>query len=215
MKVLNLYSGIGGNRKLWTDCQVTAVELNPQIAEIYKGLYPDDEVIIGDAHQYLIDHYTEYDFIWSSPPCPTHSRIQLMSVLSNSVLNRNRRAVYPDMTLYQEIILLKSFALKETRWVVENVIPYYRPLIEGVQLGRHLFWLNFPIRYKKIEDEKEKVMDVTATSNRYGFDLSSFSGIDKRKTLRNCVNPKLALHIYNEAKGIISYEESDLFQNIL
>jgi hypothetical protein len=38
MRILNLYAGIGGNRALW-----------------------------GDEHQYLIDHYKEYDFIWSSP----------------------------------------------------------------------------------------------------------------------------------------------------
>ena len=29
MKVLNLYCGIGGNRKLWEDVEVTAVELDP------------------------------------------------------------------------------------------------------------------------------------------------------------------------------------------
>jgi len=32
MKVLNLYAGIGGNRKLWPDeCEVTAVENNEEI----------------------------------------------------------------------------------------------------------------------------------------------------------------------------------------
>ena len=29
LKVLNLYAGIGGNRKLWTNVDVTAVEYNP------------------------------------------------------------------------------------------------------------------------------------------------------------------------------------------
>lgn len=51
MKILNLYAGIGGNRKLWGDeHEITAVEINPEIAEIYKNLYPQDTVIIGDAH---------------------------------------------------------------------------------------------------------------------------------------------------------------------
>lgn len=72
MKILNLYAGIGGNRKLWEDCEVTAVELDPDIAGVYRKLYPDDTVIVGCAHEYLEKHFREFDFIWSSPPCPSH-----------------------------------------------------------------------------------------------------------------------------------------------
>jgi len=36
LKVLNLYAGIGGNRKLWRDVDVIAVEINPEIAKIYQ-----------------------------------------------------------------------------------------------------------------------------------------------------------------------------------
>jgi hypothetical protein len=36
LKVLNLYCGIGGNRKLWQNVDVTAVEYNEEIASIYK-----------------------------------------------------------------------------------------------------------------------------------------------------------------------------------
>jgi DNA (cytosine-5)-methyltransferase 1 len=36
MRILNLYAGIGGNRKLWTDCEVTAVENVQHIADVYK-----------------------------------------------------------------------------------------------------------------------------------------------------------------------------------
>ena len=32
MKCLNLYCGIGGNRELWTDCEVTSVEYDPCIS---------------------------------------------------------------------------------------------------------------------------------------------------------------------------------------
>jgi DNA (cytosine-5)-methyltransferase 1 len=76
MKVLNLYSGIGGNRKLWQDVEVTAVEHNPDIARIYKDFFPKDTVIVGDAHEWLLKHYSEFDFIWTSPPCPTHSQFR-------------------------------------------------------------------------------------------------------------------------------------------
>ena len=79
MKVLNLYAGIGGNRKLWEDVEVTAVENNAQIAKIYQDFFPDDKMVIADAHQYLLEHYKEFDFIWSSPPCPTHSRFNFLT----------------------------------------------------------------------------------------------------------------------------------------
>ncbi len=114
MKVLNLYAGIGGNRRLWEGVEVTAVELNPEIAKIYQDFFPNDKVVVGDAHQYLLDHYKEYDFIWSSPPCPTHSRI-------NTDGQRDMR--YPDMTLYQQIIALSN-NWYNGYWVVENVIVY-------------------------------------------------------------------------------------------
>ena len=44
MKILNLYAGIGGNRKLWGDeHEVVAVENNEEIAEAYKTFYPKDQ----------------------------------------------------------------------------------------------------------------------------------------------------------------------------
>ena len=46
MKILNLYSGLGGNRKLWSsEHEVTAVEINKDVASAYKFLYPNDNVI--------------------------------------------------------------------------------------------------------------------------------------------------------------------------
>jgi len=103
MKILNAYSGIGGNRKLWGDeHQVTAVEYNEAIAAIYQDLWPEDEVVVADAHEYILKHHHEFDFIWSSPPCPSHSQV-------NSFLYAQGVVRYPDMSLWQEIIFLKSF----------------------------------------------------------------------------------------------------------
>ena len=54
MKILNLYAGIGGNRKLWGDeHDITAVEINPKIAECYKSFFPQDDVVVADAHEFL------------------------------------------------------------------------------------------------------------------------------------------------------------------
>lgn len=81
MKILNLYAGIGGNRKLWGDeHEIIAVEYDPKIAAIYQDFFPKDKVVVGDAHQYLLDHFEEFEFIWASPPCPTHSDIRRCGV---------------------------------------------------------------------------------------------------------------------------------------
>ena len=54
MKILNLYCGLGGNRTLWGDeHEVTAVEIDADIAKIYQDRFPDDTVVIGDAHKFL------------------------------------------------------------------------------------------------------------------------------------------------------------------
>lgn len=182
MKVLNLYAGIGGNRKLWTDVEVTAVELNPDIAKIYQDFFPNDKVIVGDAHQYLLEHFKEFEFIWSSPPCPTHSRSRYWGW-------REKKPIYPDINLYQEIIFLKYYALNQ-KYIVENVIGYYEPLITPTKISRHYFWSNFFIQdlamggEGNITDETNKDL-----SEKTGFDLSKYDGIEKTKILRNCVEP--------------------------
>ena len=137
MKILNLYAGIGGNRKLWEDVDVAAVEMNPEIAKIYQDFFPNDKVIVADAHQYLLEHFKEFDFIWSSPPCPSHSRVR-------KVTEHQNKPMYPDMALYQQILLLKHYF--KGKYCVENVIPYYTPLIPSQEIDNHLFWCNFYIR---------------------------------------------------------------------
>lgn len=198
MKILNLYAGIGGNRKLWGDeHEITAVEFNPEIAAVYKALYPNDIVIIGDAHEYLRKHFMEFDIVWTSPPCPSHSRLNTMLV---SVGNEYR---FPDMKLYEEIIFLKHFF--KGYWIVENVIPYYEPLIKPQIIDRHCFWANFNIPnedFKSLNvcggNNNAKVKDLEA---EYGFNLSEFKLPNKLKALRNCVRPETGLHILNSALG--------------
>jgi len=190
MKILNLYAGIGGNRKLWHDCEVTAVEYNPNIALIYQDMYPNDTVIVGDAHSYLLENYQNFDFIWSSPPCPTHSRMRKHI----SVGVKGAKPAYPDMRLYEEILFLKHHA--KCRWVVENVIPYYNPLIAATCIDRHLFWSNFTLRVKNFESAVLRSAKVKDLEKVYGISLSRFDITDKRKILRNCVNPKVGLSIY-------------------
>ena len=139
MKILNLYACLGGNRYKWgNEHEITAVEWDEELAKLYQQRFPNDKVVVADAHQYLLDHYKEYDFIWSSPPCPTHSRARFWSIGANG-----KSPIYPDMKLYQEILLL-DYHFKG-KYVVENVIPYYKPLLNPQKRGRHLYWCNFKI----------------------------------------------------------------------
>src|SRR3990167_3082198 len=196
IKVLNLYAGIGGNRKLWTDVEVTAVELDPKIAAIYQAFFPNDKVIVADAHQYLLEHFGEFDFIWSSPPCPTHSRLNHAAGYGNWK-NPFR---YPDMKLYEEIIFLKHYF--KGKFVVENVISFYEPLYPPLEICDHYFWTNFFIsNFPSTGREHDSTIEVLA--EKKGVDMEKFNkytGIDKRKILRNCVQPHLGLHILNESK---------------
>ncbi len=194
MKILNLYAGIGGNRKLWSnEHEIIAIENDPKIAKIYQDFFPKDKVIVTDAHQYLLEHYNEFDFIWSSPPCPSHSDIRRAGVHRGQ-----NEAVFPDMKLYEEIILLNHFAPLKTEWVVENVMPYYKPLIKPFKAGRHIFWSNFVIAFKESE-EHQIYNDIIGSDEVYGFNIKNTDIDDKRKVLRNLVNPKVGLHIFKMA----------------
>lgn len=201
MKILNLYAGIGGNRKLWGDeHEITAVEYDVNIAAIYKDYFPNDEVVVADAHQYLLDNFGNFDFIWSSPPCPTHSRINIANVLSPYKDNLKQIEIgggiaprYPDMALYQEIVLLQEFF--KGGYCVENVVPYYKPLIPAQERDRHLFWANFYIAERGIGTPKMKIKPKLGLEMMGYNNSDEWVGIDKRKVMRNCVLPEVGAHI--------------------
>lgn len=206
MRILNLYAGIGGNRKLWGDeHKVTAVEYNDEIAMIYKDFFPNDTVVIADAHQYLLDHFTEFDFVWSSPPCPTHSKFRYMASKMKPGTRGNGIVKYIDFKLYQEIVLLQNYS--DALWVVENVVPYYEPLVKPtIELQRHLFWSNFKIVNQGIIEGADFDIKGNRNKNKY-FDISRYK-IKHRKDqiINNCVNPDLGLYILEQALGITRKE---------
>lgn len=196
IKILNLYAGIGGNRKLWNgNIKVTAIENNKEIANIYKSFFKNDIVIIDDAHSYLLEHYKEFNFIWSSPPCVTHSSMAKLCGLSNDfgTGNYKKKPKYPDMKLYEEIIFLRHYF--KGLYVVENVKSFYKPLIQPQILQRHFFWANFNIPIKKFESDNIKWGRVKEWQTNKNIDLTKYKGIDKRKVLRNCVNSELSKYI--------------------
>ncbi len=201
IRVANLYAGIGGNRRLWHgDIKVTAVEKNEAIAHVYRDYFPGDKIIIGDAHDFLLKNYDQFDFIWSSPPCPTHSRARFWA-------NRKDRyqPAYPDIRLYEEILFLKHYY--KGKWVVENVVPYYEPLIPARKIGRHLFWSNFYIPEYKVKDVDVNRATIREMERYHKVDLSSYKGLGRRdRILRNCVNSQTGLLVFESALNTLKKE---------
>ena len=221
MKILNLYACLGGNRYKWdevTDVEVTAVELDPEAARLYQERFPNDTVIVADAHQYLLDHYKEFDFIWSSPPCPTHSR------MNYTFKNRdNFKIQFPDMKLYQEVIFLSNFF--NGKYVVENVIPYYDLLIPAKKRDRHLYWTNFNLPNnlsKRIAPNMNCNKNITKKVSEQFIDfhfikdfIKEYKGKqDKGKIARNLVDYEAGKTIFETALGIITksnIKQTELF----
>lgn len=202
MKVLNLYAGVGGNRKLWDNVEVTAVEWAPEIAAVYERLYPEDSVKVTDAHQWLLDHFQDYDFIWSSPPCQSHSRMRKFT--------RHSLRTYPDLSLYQEIIFLKNFF--KGGWVVENVVPYYDPLIPGRKMGRHIFWSNFHFPDMEIPSPPNFINKCNVAGKRamqewlgihYEENIYYGNNHCPAQILRNCVHPLVGKHILDHYTPVL------------
>jgi len=211
MRVLNLYAGIGGNRKFWDkehtglDLDITAVELDPKITKIYQDFFPNDKVIVTDAHPYLLEHFKEFDFIWSSPPCPSHSRFNNLNVAQGFPPR------YPDMALWQEIILLKHWF--KGKFCVENVITYYEPMFNPIESNNHFFWTNFwftPFRNttRGIRRVGKNDKNFGLRKERTGFDLSKHNLETRfeKQVLNNCVEPELGLHILKESQRNIQPE---------
>lgn len=219
-KVLNLYACLGGNRYKWNevakeaniDLKVTAVELDQELAILYQDRFPNDKVIVADAHQYLLDHYKEFDFIWTSPPCPTHSRARYWGIGANG-----KNPVYPDMKLYQEVIFL-NYHFKG-KFVVENVIPYYEPMLNPIKRGRHLYWTNFllpsnlnersyRISGNKAIPQKDEVKNLCEF---HDFDFYKYKGEQRtNKIARNLVDYEAGRTILETVFNIV--RKSDVKQ---
>lgn len=202
IKVLNLYAGVGGNRWLWpASLEITAVEKNPKVAAEYKRNFPQDNLIIGDAHYFLLKNYQKFNIIWSSPPCQSHTK--MVYVIENKK--------YPDLGLYQEILFLAS--LFKGRYVVENVRPYYQPLVPAqFEICRHLFWTNVPLLNDVILPRfaaqfygrnkgiiKMKRDDLCAWLGMTAGDEKIYlPGKSSAQVYRNCVHPQLGLSVMND-----------------
>lgn len=217
-KVLNLYACLGGNRYKWDevakdaniDLEVTAVELDEEAARLYQERFPNDIVIVADAHQYLLDYYKDFDFIWSSPPCPTHSKVRISQKNRKTFKNE-----YPDLKLYEEILLLKH--QYNGKYCVENVIPYYEPLIPAQKRGRHLYWTNFTLPNNIDREEGKGIVggtikgEVNLLCKFHDYDFRKYKGEQRvDKMARNLVDYEAGKTILETALNI--YKKSDIKQ---
>jgi DNA (cytosine-5)-methyltransferase 1 len=216
MKVLNLYACLGGNRYKWDEVakeanieiEVTAVELDEEAARLYQERFPNDKVIVADAHQYLLDNFKNFDFVWSSPPCPSHSKVRI-----TQKTRQNFKFLYPDLKLYEEIIFLDNFF--SGKYVVENVTPYYEPLVAAQKRGRHLYWTNFTLP----TDLKERKLDgilclmeneIDTLSKFHDYDFRKYKGSQRLdKMARNLVDYEAGRTIFEIALGIVNKKESN------
>lgn len=144
-------------------------------------------------HTHLEENFDQYDFIWASPPCPTHSKMR-----KNFAVPQGSKPVYPDMKLWQEILFLKGYF--QGQFVVENVKPWYDQevdwnMIKPQESGRHYFWSNFAIPKLDVGGDGIKRQDTTVEEleEKYGFDTSGYDlkTRQRRKILNNCVHPKI------------------------
>lgn len=217
MKILNLYACLGGNRYKWDEVakqanieiEVVAIEYDEELAKLYKERFPNDEVIVTDAHQYLLDNFKKFDFIWSSPPCPSHSRARYWN---SSNYDTKTKPIFPDLKLYEEILFLQHY-YRNGKFVVENVIPYYEPLIPSQKRGRHLYWTNFTLP----NDLKDRRFAISQTKNEldalcifHDYDFTKYKGNQPIvKIGRNLVDYEAGKTIFEIALGIVNKKQSN------
>ena len=212
MKILNLYACLGGNRYKWDEVakqagieiEVVAIEYDEELAKLYKERFPNDIVYITDAHQYLLDNFKNFDFVWSSPPCPSHSRARFAR-------KNTTKAIFPDLKLYEEILFLENYF--DGKYCVENVIPYYEPLIPAQKRGRHLYWTNF-ILPNDLKERKSSIMEskneVKKWCEFHDYDFTKYKGSQRLdKVARNLVDYEAGKTIFEIALGIVNKKQSN------
>jgi len=215
MKILNLYAGLGGNRSLWSRThEITAVENDGSIVKLYKKRFPHDKVLFESVNEFLMKKdVNEFDFIWASPPCSTHSQMQKF--------NKKKMPIPRMDEIYGLIIWLEKNY--EGKFAVENVQPWYKtPIQPTARIDRHIFWANFKIIKKRFR-EKRKMHGTLSKSHimRDSKDklIKDFMLEDikhdllklarNERFIRNCVDPRIGAYILSQC-----IYQKDLFEHM-
>jgi len=231
VKVLDLYAGIGGSAtgftKVFPDCKIIAVEQDAEYAEVYQQRFPNAEVIVDDA-MYNLDLIDDVDFAWASPPCQTHTHMNLTFRKKIGL-----RLIDPQLmqtTIYWKYRFAKARRLDETDvpWAVENVRPYYHDDIAppAAKVGRHYIWSNrrvpnltltgySPVTaslsiigvngklVKRWQTDKKLARKFRQNwAKRAGLDLSLFDQMTRNKldkAINNMTDPRVSGHVIKHA----------------
>lgn len=190
MNILNGYAGLGGNRLLWNNCKVTAIDNNIEILDQYHLNFPDDITIPVNAQEYLETNYNKFDFIWMSPPCKTLSKLNTWT--------RHKIIRMPDYQLYEVIDFFRNHV--DIPWVVENVKSAKHLVKYDFSVGRHCFWSNCIIPSKEFKSlknfskaKRSELVDYLGLDYQGNIYLNG--NHDPCQVLRNCVHPKIGEYI--------------------
>jgi len=167
MKVLDLFSGLGGFSQAFKDRGHTVITVDNE-----PKFKPD---ICKDIIKLSKKDFNGYNFdiILASPPCTEFSKDNMPSSW-----NKNR-SVNPDTLLLQKTLKI-IYWIKPRYWIVENVSgarPYFYPFLgEPVKkVGSRYLWGNFPIMDVKSLYGKWKLSpsgDRPALRSLIPYDLS-------------------------------------------
>ena len=94
------------------------------------------------------------------------------------------------------------------KYCVENVIPYYEPLIPAKKIGRHLYWTNFRLP-NDLGERKHSIMESKDETKKWcefhNYDFTKYKGTQPvQKIARNLVDYEAGKTIFNIAIGIIN-----------
>ena len=119
------------------------------------------------------------------------------------------------MKLYEEIILLETVSKGQTprfkgKYVVENVIPYYEPLIPGLKRHRHLYWTNFNLP-NTLTDRSVQISagldEVKKLCKFHDYNFYQYKGKQPTKKIaRNLVDYEAGRTILETALGLTKKE---------
>lgn len=212
LKILDLFAGIGCSarefQKTLDKYEIryvyVAVEISPEIAKVHRKIATKSDIIVANAMDFLHPSFlSKFDFVWASPPCQKYS-----------MAYRIKRNDYgKDDTLLRVIEALKR---SKTLYVIENVkSPCTLKLKPDLIIGRHVFWTNVEfdtllpdVNYSVFTKIKNRATDL---AKAYGIPLELLNGIkDKRKALRNCLEPWIARAIFSHVVRVLVKLKSEV-----